>query len=93
MHLSLNIQNPLYSSHKAGISELKLKVILEGHILPQLVIMHSNVLNLQSLYTCTLNFEDSLKTDPSTSLEDLILCSVPVKPKLDKLIGDQDRHF
>lgn len=47
----------------------------------------------ESLYTCISNFQDPVKMDPSTYSERPKPLLVLVKSNLDKLSGDEDRHF
>lgn len=40
-----------------------------------------------------MNFPDAVKTNPSMYTKDLSLCSVLIKPKLDKLTTVEDKWF
>lgn len=93
--LSCNTQKHLYCSHEASISEPKLKIILEGHTLLLLDTFQLNVLKLYRLYTltCVLNFQDAAKTNPSIYMKALNLCSVLIKPRLDKFTSVEDKWF
>lgn len=91
--LSCNTQKHLYCSHKASISEPRLKIILEGHTFLLLDTFQLNVLKLYRVHTlmCVMSFQDAAKTNSSIYTKDLNLCSVLIKPRLDKFTSVQDK--